>query len=59
MLVPSVLLTSLKAGKGPLQLEGGWDSVIIGLFAAGSGVQVVMVSITNISSNFHLTRRLI
>lgn len=43
VLVPGILLTVLHAGKEPIQLEPGWDTIIIALFAAGSGVQVVMV----------------
>jgi hypothetical protein len=43
VLIPCVLLTILRAGKEPLELEDKWDALMIGLFAAGSGVQVVMV----------------
>lgn len=42
VLIPCVLLTILRAGKEPLELEDKWDALMIGLFAAGSGVQVVM-----------------
>lgn len=44
VLVPCILLTVLHAGRDPIQLKSGWDAAMIALFAAGSGVQVVMVS---------------
>lgn len=57
--VPCILLTVLRAGREPLQLEKGWDAIIIGLFAAGSGVQVVMVSypVDDLISAEHLPNR--